>query len=58
MTSERTIPWVDPFTNEVLTENDQYLVSKNSRYLIKNGIPNFAEPVSDNEQKQVQESYE
>ena len=57
MTSERTIPWVDPFTNEVLREDNQYLVSKNSRYLIKNGIPNFAESVSDNEQKQVQESF-
>ena len=57
MTFERTILWVDPFTNEPLREENNYLISKNSKYPLINKIPNFAESVSNKEQMQVQESF-
>ena len=30
----RIIPWVDPYTNETLEENNTDLISKNSKYPI------------------------
>jgi arsenite methyltransferase len=57
MTFERIIPWVDPFTNKPLKEENNYLVGENSKYPLINQIPNFAESVTNKEQKQVQESF-
>ena len=54
---KREIPWVDPITQELFVVNDKLISSKSSSYPIVNGIPNFAENISDEIQKQVQESF-
>ena len=54
---KREIPWVDPITQELFVVNDKLISSKSSSYPIVNGIPNFTENISDEIQKQVQESF-
>jgi ubiquinone/menaquinone biosynthesis C-methylase UbiE len=54
---KREIPWVDPITQELFIVNDKLISSKSSSYPIVNGIPNFTENISDEIQKQVQESF-
>jgi ubiquinone/menaquinone biosynthesis C-methylase UbiE len=54
---KREIPWVDPITQELFVVNDKLISSKSSSFPIVNGIPNFTENISDEIQKQVQESF-
>ena len=54
---KREIPWVDPITQELFVVNDKQISSKSSSFPIVNGIPNFTENISDEIQKQVQESF-
>lgn len=54
--SDRLVSWVDPFTNDVLHMENDFLVSPSSKYPIVNGIPNFTGDVDD-EQNQVKESF-
>ena len=37
----KIVQWVDPYTNESLTETEKKLFSKNSEYPIIDGIPKF-----------------
>ena len=37
----KIVQWVDPYTNESLTETEKKLSSKNSEYPIIDGIPKF-----------------
>jgi len=56
----RIVPWIDPYSRERLEEKDGFLVGKNSKYEINNGIPNFVldiEPTSENSPNTVPSSY-
>jgi arsenite methyltransferase len=55
--TNRIIPWVDPYTNEPLEEKNGFVVSKSSKYIITNGIPNFVNKVTNEEQNQVKEAF-
>lgn len=54
---KREIPWTDPITHEPLIVDNALISSKSSSYSIIDGIPNFIENISDEIQKQVQESF-
>ncbi|SVC12180.1 uncharacterized protein METZ01_LOCUS265034, partial [marine metagenome] len=53
----RIIPWVDPFTNEPLEQTDEYLISKNSKYPIIDGIPKFVKSESNDDQYKIQKCF-
>ena len=53
----RIVPWVDPFTNETLTEDNDILKSSKNIYKIINGIPIFLEKSLDEVQEQVRDSF-
>ena len=53
----RIIPWVDPYTNETLEENDTDLISKNSKYPIIDGIPKFVQSNSKDDQYKIQKCF-
>lgn len=53
----RIIPWADPFTQEPLIEQGNFLISKSSKYPVIDGIPNFVNNVKNQEQEQVQKSF-
>jgi ubiquinone/menaquinone biosynthesis C-methylase UbiE len=55
--TERFVPWVDPFTNDVLHTENNFLVSSSSKYPIIDGIPNFISEITDAQQNQVKESF-
>lgn len=55
--AERFVPWVDPFTNEVLHTENNFLISSSSKYPIIDGIPNFISEIVDVQQNQVKESF-
>ena len=38
---KKTIPWIDPYFKEKLDEKDGFLVGKNSKYKIIDGINNM-----------------
>ena len=54
----KIIDWIDPFSKTSLKLKDNYFISKNSKYLITNNIPNFVNKVDNVKQKQVQKSFE
>ena len=53
----RIIPWVDPYTNETLEENNTDLISKNSKYPIIDGIPKFVQSNSKDDQYKIQKCF-
>mgnify|MGYP000430401888 FL=1 len=53
----RIIPWVDPYTNEPLEETDTYLISKNSKHPIIDGIPKFVKSESNDDQYKIQKCF-
>ena len=55
--NDRIIEWIDPFSKGNLTLKNNTLTSKNSKYLIYHGIPNFAKNVKNIKQLQVQKSF-
>ena len=55
--NNKLVEWVDPISNESLKQNNDFLISQNSKYLIHDGIPNFVNDIDDIEQKQVQNSF-
>ena len=50
----KTIPWVDPFTNQPLEEKEEKLVSKDSEYSIIDGIPKFVKENSEDPQYDIE----
>jgi len=55
--NKKFVEWVDPISNEVLIQENNFLVSTNSKYFVNDGIPNFVNSVNNLEQKQVQDSF-
>lgn len=55
---EKIINWIDPFSKKKLKVGKNSLFSKNSKYLVTNGIPNFVNNEINLKQKQVQKSFE
>lgn len=53
---KQIVPWIDPYSKEKLDEKDGFLVGKNSKYKIIDGIPNFVLD-DDSDQHQVKESF-
>jgi hypothetical protein len=53
----RIIPWVDPITGKELHIDENSLCSSNTKYEIKDGIPNFIPKIDDKGQEQVQDSF-
>ena len=53
----KTIPWVDPFTNQPLEEKEEKLVSKDSEYSIIDGIPKFVKENSDDPQYDIEKCF-
>lgn len=56
-TKKRLILWVDPQTGNSLIEKNNFLVSKDNKFKITNGIPNFVESIQNKKQNQVSKSF-
>ncbi len=54
---KRTIDWVDPVNNQLLTENNGFLENDSGKYKITNRIPNFVNNLNNEEQKQVKDAF-
>ncbi|MEX0656984.1 MAG: class I SAM-dependent methyltransferase [Nitrosopumilaceae archaeon] len=54
---KRIVPWVDPFSGEELIQENNQLIGKSSKYIIKNGIPNFVIKLKDPHQIQVKQTF-
>lgn len=54
---QRIVRWVDPFTNEPLSEENGFLFSSTGKYELHDGIPNFVTKLKDPLQEQVQLSF-
>ena len=54
----KIIEWTDPISGEKLIEKGKYLISNRSRYPIIYGIPVFVNELNDENQTQVQKSFE
>ena len=55
--NSKIVEWVDPISNELLKQKNDLLISTNSKYVMRDGIPNFVNEVDNIEQKQVQDSF-
>jgi len=55
---DKIVEWIDPYSKNNLKLKNNFLISKNSKYLITNNIPNFVNNVDNVKQKQVQKSFE
>ena len=53
----KIVPWVDPLTNEPLTESENFLLSKNSKYEIIDGIPKFVKINSTDPQYNIEKCF-
>ena len=53
----KIVPWVDPLTNEPLTESENFLLSKNSKYEIIDGIPKFVKINSSDPQYNIEKCF-
>ena len=53
----RLIPWVDPQTGKSLTKKGDFLVSKDNKFRIYDGIPNFVDKIHNKKQNQVSKSF-
>jgi len=53
----RNISWVDPYTNESLIEENNFLISETGKYPLYDGIPNFVRKLDNPLQEQVQQSF-
>ena len=49
---------MDPFTYEQLIEENNFLVSKNSRYPLLDGIPSFVTKIKNNDQAKVKDAFD
>lgn len=57
MIKVRLIPWVDPQTGKQLTKKGNFLVSKDNKFRIYDGIPNFVDKIHNKKQNQVSKSF-